>query len=50
MPPVDDDFVAVLFEFREPQHRRQRAADLIEHVDRLGLALPELLDQLDALL
>ena len=39
-----------LLQLGEPQHRRQRAADLVEHVDRAGLALAQLLDQRDALL
>ena len=34
----------------QPHLRRQRPADLIEHVDRPLLILPELLDQHDALL
>ena len=42
--------VAGLLQLGEPQHRRQRAADLIEHVHRAGLALAQLLDQHDALL
>src|SRR4051812_13434552 len=47
---VDDDVVAGLLELGEPQHRRQSPAHLVEHVDRLGLPLPELLDELHALL
>ena len=42
--------VAGLLQLGEPQHRRQRAADLIQHVHRAGLALAQLLDQHDALL
>ena len=42
--------VVLLLQRREPQHRRQRAADLIEHVDRPRLALAQLLDEHHALL
>src|SRR5262249_11317761 len=49
-PPVDRHAVVVLLQVREPQHRRHRPADLVEHVHRAGLALPQLLDQHDALL
>src|ERR1700682_3107196 len=47
---VDDDVGTGLLHLREPQRRRQRAADLIQHVDRTGLSLAELLDEDDALL
>src|SRR5438067_2669544 len=30
----DDDVVAGLLQRREPQHRRQRTTDLIQHMDR----------------
>ena len=40
----------VCFRLGQPQHRRQRAADLIEHVHRTGLVLAQLLDERDALL
>src|SRR6266540_5801959 len=47
---LDDDFGAGLLDFRQPQHRRQGPADLIEHVDRTSLALAQLFDEHDALL
>src|SRR5207245_541370 len=39
-----------LLHLGQPKHRWQRATDLIQHVDRAGLVLPELLDQRDPLL
>src|SRR5262245_3123684 len=47
---VDDDLSAHLLHFRQPQHRRQRTADLIQHVHGAGLPLAQLLDQHHALL
>src|SRR6476659_5717163 len=47
---VDHDLRAGLLHLGEPQHRRQRTADLIQHVHRTGLPLAQLLDQHDALL
>ena len=43
------DVGAHLLHFGQPQHRRQRPADLVEHVDRTGLALPQIFDEHDAL-
>src|SRR5262249_19611997 len=39
-----------LFEVREPQHRWQGPADLVQHVHGTSLALAKLLDEHDALL
>src|SRR5262245_3634684 len=49
-PAVDDDGGLGLLQLRQPQHRRQRAADLIEHVHGSGLSAAQLLDEDDALL
>src|SRR5436190_3125896 len=46
----DHDLRAGLLQLRKPQHRRQRTADLIQHVHRAGLPFAQLLDQHDALL
>src|SRR6478672_1201225 len=46
---LDYDLRAGLLHLREPQHRRQRTADLIQHVHGTGLPFAQLLDQLDLL-
>ena len=50
LPSITTSSAPALLQLGQPQHLRQRAADLIEHVHRAGLPLAQLLDQHDALL
>src|SRR5437660_1075569 len=49
-PPVDQNIVGGLPQLDQPHRVGQAAAHLVEEVHRAGLALPQLLDQGDALL
>src|SRR4029453_11255752 len=49
-PAIDSHGIVGLFEGRQPQHRRKRPTDFIEHVHRTRLVLAKLLDEDDSLL